>query len=73
MMMVYTAANVPYASLLGVITTDSDDRTLLATWRFIGGYLGGLFVTGLANSFFEYFKKSIHLKLPFNFQLQFLL
>lgn len=58
MMMVYTAANVPYASLLGVITSDSDDRTSLASWRFIGGYLGGLFVTGFANSFFEYFKKS---------------
>ena len=27
MMMVYTAVNVPYASLLGVMTKDSDDRT----------------------------------------------
>ena len=58
MMMVYTAANVPYASLLGVITSDSDDRTSLATWRFIGGYLGGMFVTATANSFFEYFNKT---------------
>lgn len=34
MMMVYTAINVPYASLLGVMTNDSRERTSLASFRF---------------------------------------
>ena len=55
MMMVYTAVNVPYASLLGVMTHDTGERTTLASWRFIGGYSGGLFVTATANSLVEYF------------------
>ncbi|MCP4413859.1 MAG: MFS transporter, partial [Gammaproteobacteria bacterium] len=55
MMMVYTACNVPYASLLGVMSDSSHDRTSLATWRYIGGYLGGLLVTTTANYLFEYF------------------
>jgi GPH family glycoside/pentoside/hexuronide:cation symporter len=55
MMMVYTAINVPYASLLGVMTHDTGERTTLASWRFIGGYSGGLFVTATANSLVEYF------------------
>jgi GPH family glycoside/pentoside/hexuronide:cation symporter len=54
MMMVYTAINVPYASLLGVMTHDTGERTTLASWRFIGGYSGGLFVTATANSLVEY-------------------
>jgi len=55
MMMVYTAINVPYASLLGVMTNDSGERTSLASYRFIGGFTGGLFVTATANSLVEYF------------------
>jgi len=55
MMMVYTACNVPYSSLLGVMSNNSHDRTSLATWRYIGGYMGGLFVTATANYLFEYF------------------
>ncbi len=55
MMMVYTAINVPYASLLGVMTKKSDERTSLASFRFLGGFAGGLFVTATANSLVEYF------------------
>ncbi len=55
MMMVYTAVNVPYASLLGVITGDSKERTSLASFRFLGGFTGGLFVTATANYLVEYF------------------
>lgn len=54
MMMVYTAINVPYASLMGVMTNDTGERTSLASWRFIGGFSGGLFVTATANSLVEY-------------------
>lgn len=55
MMMVYTGINVPYASLMGVMTNDLDDRTSLASFRFIGAFSGGLFVTATANSLVEYF------------------
>ncbi len=55
MMMVYTAINVPYSSLLGVMTNNTEERTSLASWRFIGAFSGGLFVTATANSLIEYF------------------
>jgi len=58
MMMVYTAVNVPYASLMGVMTADSGERTSLASYRFIGAFSGGLFVTATANYLVEYFGKS---------------
>ncbi|MCX2742264.1 MFS transporter [Mangrovivirga sp. M17] len=57
MMMVYTAINVPYGSLMGVMSNDGDQRTSLASWRFIGAFSGGLFVTATANSLIEYFSK----------------
>jgi GPH family glycoside/pentoside/hexuronide:cation symporter len=56
MMMVYTAINVPYASLLGVMTKDSEERTSIASFRFIGGFSAGLLVTASANYLVEYFK-----------------
>lgn len=40
MMMVYSAINVPYASLLGVMSTDIKDRNTLATYRMVFAYLG---------------------------------
>jgi GPH family glycoside/pentoside/hexuronide:cation symporter len=40
MMMVYSAINVPYASLLGVISADPHDRNLLAVYRMLFAYLG---------------------------------
>lgn len=55
MMMVYTAVNVPYASLMGVMTNNPDERTSLASFRFIGAFSGGLFVTATANSLINYF------------------
>lgn len=35
MMMVYTAINVPYAALMGVITPSSAERTTVSTYRFV--------------------------------------
>ncbi len=55
MMMAYTAVNVPYGSLMAVMSNDSVERTSLASWRFIGAFSGGLFVTATANSLVEYF------------------
>lgn len=57
MMMAYTAVNVPYGSLMAVMSSDGVERTSLASWRFIGAFSGGLFVTATANSLVEYFSK----------------
>lgn len=35
MMLAYTIINVPYSSLLGVISADSDERTTVSTYRFV--------------------------------------
>jgi glycoside/pentoside/hexuronide:cation symporter, GPH family len=55
MMVIYTLVNVPYASLLGVITADTGERTTLASYRFIGAFSGGILVTATANSLVEFF------------------
>lgn len=44
MMMVYSAVNVPYASLLGVISPDPGDRNVLATFRMVFAYVGSFVV-----------------------------
>ncbi|MCB9502166.1 MAG: MFS transporter [Deferribacteres bacterium] len=62
MMMVYTAINVPYASLLGVMTNDSRERTSLASFRFLGGFAGGLVVTATANPLIEYFSTDANIE-----------
>ncbi|AXT38565.1 MFS transporter [Alteromonas sp. BL110] len=42
----YTANNVPYSALMGVMTTDDRERTSLSGFRFAGAFLGGLIVMG---------------------------
>lgn len=39
--MLYTGINVPFGALASVITDDPDGRTLLSTFRTIGGGIGG--------------------------------
>lgn len=56
MMMVYTGVNVPYSSLLGVMSSNQDERNTLATFRFIGAFAGGIFVTSTAAYFINLFK-----------------
>jgi len=43
--MVYTAINVPYSALMGVITDDAEDRVALSTFRFLGAFGGGFLVS----------------------------
>lgn len=45
-MMVYTMVNVPYGALLGVISPRSEDRTRLASFRFIGAFAGNIIIQG---------------------------
>lgn len=40
MMTVYTGINVPYASMLGVITDNSDEKTVFSSYRMFFAYAG---------------------------------
>ena len=42
MMMIYTAINIPYTALLGVITPDSAERTRVASIKFIFAFAANL-------------------------------
>ncbi|MDT0595279.1 MFS transporter [Glaciecola petra] len=44
MMLAYTFINLPYGALLGVVTQDTQSRTSLSSFRFIGASLGGTLV-----------------------------
>lgn len=43
--MLYTGMNIPYGSLASVITDDPKGRTMLSTFRSIGGGIGGAPIT----------------------------
>ena len=38
----YTIANVPYGSMMSVISTDGSERSQLSTWRSIGSMIGNI-------------------------------
>ena len=39
----YTVANVPYGSMLSLVTEDAGERAQLSTWRSVGSMVGNLF------------------------------
>jgi GPH family glycoside/pentoside/hexuronide:cation symporter len=43
--MIYTAINLPYSALMGVISPSSEERTKVSGFRFVGAYSGGLIVS----------------------------
>lgn len=45
LMMVYTAINVPYSALMGVMTSNSEQRTILSSYRFVGAFTAGLIIS----------------------------
>ena len=45
--LIYTANNVPYSALMGVMTADEQERTSLSSFRFAGAYFGGILTQGL--------------------------
>jgi GPH family glycoside/pentoside/hexuronide:cation symporter len=45
MMVIYSVINIPYGALSGVLTSEPQARTQLNSFRFVGGFLGGTFVT----------------------------
>jgi GPH family glycoside/pentoside/hexuronide:cation symporter len=55
MMLAYTFINVPYGAMLGVITSDTQDRTSLSSFRFIGAFSSGTIVAFMTPKLVEYF------------------
>ncbi|ADQ79953.1 sugar (Glycoside-Pentoside-Hexuronide) transporter [Paludibacter propionicigenes WB4] len=55
MMIIYSMINVPYASLMGVMTSDGKERTTLATFRFIFAFGGSFLVLALFQPLFDGF------------------
>lgn len=55
MMAVYTAVNVPYGSLLGVMTDDDNEKNKFSSFRMVGAYAMG-FITLLS---FPYLQKLV--------------
>jgi GPH family glycoside/pentoside/hexuronide:cation symporter len=55
MMAVYTAVNVPYGSLLGVMTNDDNEKNQFSSFRMVGAYAMG-FITLLS---FPYLQKMV--------------
>ena len=55
MMAIYTAVNVPYGSLLGVMTDNDDEKNQFSSYRMVGAYAMG-FITLLS---FPYLQKMV--------------
>ena len=55
MMMVYSLINVPYASLLGVMSSDGKERTTLASYRMVFAFGGSLVALWLIEPLVKYF------------------
>ena len=47
MMTVYTGINVPYGSMLGVMTEDSDEKTVFSSFRMFFAYAGSFIVLAM--------------------------
>lgn len=45
MMMLYTAINIPYTALLGVISPDSNERTTVSSVKFLFAFSAGIIVS----------------------------
>ena len=54
-MMLYTAINIPYSALGGVMTASSSERASVQSFRFAGGMLGGAFVVYFLPEFVQIF------------------
>lgn len=55
MMTAYTAVNVPYGAMLGVVTSDSKEKSVFSSFRMFFAYIGSFIAMGI----FWLFEKSI--------------
>jgi GPH family glycoside/pentoside/hexuronide:cation symporter len=47
LMLLYTAINIPYTAMLGVISSNPNDRTTLSSIKFVGAFAAGMIVSQL--------------------------
>jgi GPH family glycoside/pentoside/hexuronide:cation symporter len=57
LLMLYTAVNVPYSSLMAVITPNSLERTEVSTFRFVAAFVGQFIVGAVTLSLVQYLGK----------------
>jgi len=62
MMMIYSLINVPYASLLGVISSDRKERNTLSSYRMVFAFGGSLLALWLIEPLVNYFGGSLNSK-----------
>lgn len=62
LIIIYTANNIPYAALMGVMTSEPTERTSLSSYRFIFAFLGGLITQGLNIYLVSFFGKGDDVK-----------
>ena len=55
LMVAYTAINIPYSALGGVLTADAKERVTVQSYRFVFGMLGGVIVAGATMPMVEWF------------------
>ncbi|NQY65010.1 MAG: MFS transporter [Alteromonadaceae bacterium] len=55
LMLAYTAINIPYSALGGVLTEDPQERVSVQSYRFVFGMLGGLIVAAFTLPLVEWF------------------
>jgi GPH family glycoside/pentoside/hexuronide:cation symporter len=55
LMFLYTAVNIPYTALLGVLTPNSIERTALSSLRFVGAFAAATFVQYFTLGFVRHF------------------
>ena len=69
MMMVYTVLSVPYASLLGVMTSDPNERTSFASYRMVFAFAGSLLVVAIFQPLVDFFQNSVDVSIHGSYQL----
>jgi GPH family glycoside/pentoside/hexuronide:cation symporter len=55
LMVAYTAINIPYCALGGVLTANAKERVTVQSYRFVFGMLGGVIVAAATMPMVEYF------------------
>lgn len=58
MMIVYSLINVPYASLLGAITSDTEERNSLSSYRMSFAFIGSFVTFMLLQPLIDFFSKT---------------
>ncbi len=54
-MMAYTAVNIPYSALMGVLSPNSMERTSVSTYRFVLAFVGAFIVQGVTLPLVNFF------------------